>query len=325
MKITNKHNLSLPLAVLFCTSDYDHDDSPNTISATTLMKPLKSIVLAMQNKDLSGEMDLIDMVPSVFGSAVHAFAEKGWLDYQTVVRALTAIGIAPEVQNRIVINPDPKNLKEGAIPIYIEKRSARKINGWTVRGKFDACVNGKLSDHKTCSVWSTIFGSGNKDYTLQGSIYAWLNQDIVSSNEISIEKNYTDWSSSEARKKSTYPQLRAESIDFPLMSMEAIEAYIVSKLKQIDECLKLHQSEMPPCNEEELWTKETLYKYYKNPEAKRATKNYLSSDEANARLNAEGCGIVKVFPGEVKRCAYCSVQPICDQSKGYLADGRLTL
>ncbi len=325
MKITNKHNLSLPLAVLLCTSDYDYDTRENAISATTIMKPLKSIVLSMQNQDIQREFDIIDMVPAVFGSAVHAFAEKGWNDKETVTKALTALGISPEIQSRVVVNPNPKKLKKDAIPIYIEKRSERKVNGWIVRGKFDACIDGKLSDHKTCSVWSTIFGSNDKDYTLQGSIYRWLNPEIVFANEISIEKNYTDWSSSKARSDSKYPQLRAESMNYPLMSNEATGSFIVSKLKQIDECLKLHQDEMPPCSEEELWSTPAEYKYFKKLEAKRATKIYHSIEEANARLNTEGCGTVKVFPGQIKRCAYCNVQPVCNQSKGYIADGRLKL
>lgn len=326
MKLTNKHKLSLPLAILFAHSDYDHDDRDNVISATALLKPVKSIALAIQNKDLKREMDLADNIPSVFGSAVHAFAEKGWSNRETLKFALDALGIAKEVQDRIVINPkDGEALPEDAIPFYIERRGERQVSGWTVRGKFDQCINGKLSDYKTCSVWSTIFDSNREDYILQGSIYRWIHQPIVTADNVSIEKIYTDWSASKARADRNYPQLRVGSSDYPLMSITDTEKWIIDRLHAIDTALKQKQDQMPLCTDEELWATPSKYKYYKKPGATKATKVYDNLGEAQGRLASEGCGEVKTFPGQVKRCGYCPVQPICDQSKGLIASGRLVI
>ena len=323
MKVTNKKNLSLPMAVLFSHQDYDYDNSEKTLSATRLMKPLRAIVLNMITDSLDGESDLTDFIPAVFGSAVHSFAEDGWKDRATVVKAMKAMGIREETIRKIVINP--KEMQDGSIPIYVEKRSSREINGWTIRGKFDGCVDGKLFDYKTQSVWAQIFGSNDEDYKLQGSIYKWLNPTIVFADNISIEKIFTDWSSSKARADSNYPQLRVMSKDYELMSLQETENWIVSKLAQIDANLNKEEKDIPQCKESELWMSESIWKYYKKPGAARATKNYKSVDEANKRLAKEGCGEIVSFPGEVKRCKYCNVQPVCSQASKYIEQGRLRI
>ena len=323
MNLTNKHNFSLSLAVLFAHSDYDGpgNDDPKTISATGILKPTRAIVLSMQNPDLSTDNDLADFIPSVFGSAVHAFAEAAWKKPETIMAALDALSIGSETKKRIRINPT--SLAVGDIPIFIEKRSKKKLAGWTISGKFDVCINGKLSDYKTCSVWSEIFGSNDDNYTMQGSIYRWLNQDIVTEDEISIEKIFTDWSSSKARQDKKYPQLRADSKNYPLMTVSAIEKWLEEKLNLIDQYLPLPQEEIPLCQIEELWASDSKWKYYKKPGAARATKVYDSSSEAEARLSSEGCGEVLHFPGEIRRCTYCNVVDICTQAADFRAAGRL--
>ncbi len=323
MNITNKNNLSLPLAVLFSYSDYDGVVADKTISATSLLKPLRSIILGLQNPDLYSEVDLTDMIPAVFGSAVHSYAQDAWEDPATVTKALTAMGINAETQKRVVINP--KTVEQGQVPIYIERRSERKINGWTIRGKFDGCVDGKLFDYKTKSVWSDIFGSNDEDYKLQGSIYRWLNPTIALADSISVESVYTDWSSSKARADSKYPQLRVASKDFDLMSLETTGNWIAERLAIIDSCMDLAQADLPRCTPEELWETPTKYKYFKKEGAKRATKIYDSMSEASLRLSNEGCGEIRTFPGQIKRCNYCNVAGICTQAQEYINSGQLEL
>lgn len=322
MKITNKHNLSFPMAVLVSTSDYDHDNSEKTISVTGLLKPVRAIVLGFQNKDLFKEIDLVDLIPSSFGSAIHAFAEKGWRNRDTVAQALRIMSVSEKTIDQVVVNP--KDSWAGQIAIYTEKRSSRKINGWTVRGKFDGCVDGKLFDYKTTSVWSYIFGSNRQDYILQGSMYRWLNPTIVTDDNVSIESMFTDWSAVKARSDKKYPQLRALSQDYPLMSLPAIEEWIVQRISEIDRHLGSSQKELPRCNDEELWASEDKWKYYKGDSRVRATKVFNTLDEAQARFSSSGTGAIVHFPGEVKRCQYCNVVNICDQAAELRAQGRLT-
>jgi len=318
MKLTNKNNLSLPLAVLLSHSDYDYNSDPKTISATTLLKPIRSIILALQNPDLDKSVDLSDLIPSVFGSAVHAFAESGWNKLSTVRTAMDALSVSLDVSKRVIINPE--TVLQGQIPIYIERRSSRPLNGWNISGKFDGCVDGKLFDYKITSVWGFIFDSNSEDYVLQGSIYRWLNPTIVTADHISIERVFSDWSSTSARNDRKYPQLRVQSTDYPLMSLSATESWISNRLAAINSGI------LPTCTDDELWAKPDVWKYYKKKGAKRATKNYTNSSEAYTRLSTDGdTGEVIHFPGKINRCKYCSVCEICTQAKELIAAGRLEL
>lgn len=323
MKLTNNCKLSLPLAVLLSHSDYDHNSDIKTISATSLLKPIRATILEMNNPSTDKEVDLSDMIPSVFGSAVHAFAEKGWNSKAALANALKALGINEATSRCIVVNPE--TLKEGDIPIYIEHRSSRELNGWTIRGKFDGCVNGKLFDYKITSVWGHIFDSNYDDYSKQGSIYRWLNPTIVFDDSVSIEKVFSDWSSQDARSKKDYPKLRVLSKDYPLMSIEAIEQWMANRLAVLDQYEGSAQENIPMCSDDELWNTPDKWKYFKKAGAKRATKVYDTPMEANVRLSTEGTGEVIHFPGKVKRCIYCNVQPICTQAQSLVDAGRLDL
>jgi len=282
MKITNKYKLSLPLAVLLSHSNYDHDSSIKTISATKLLKPIRATILEIQNPHIKKEVDLADLIPSVFGSAVHSFAEKAWNTPSTVSTALSALGVAEDTAKRIKINPE--TVAKGDIPIYVERRSSRELNGWTIRGKFDVCVDGKLSDYKNMSVWGHIYDSNSSDFTIQGSIYKWLNPTIVTANNISIEKIFSDWSSSKAKYTKNYPKLRVLSKDYPLMSLPDIEKWIIERLALLDKHISSQQSDLPLCNNDELWVSKK---------------------------------------SEVKRCIYCNVMDICHQAQAFIAEGRL--
>ena len=77
-KYTNKNNVSMPLAVWLMHDDYDYDKRDNVISATSLLKPLRALILSHQNKGLDKTVDIMDLVSSRMGSAIHAIAEKAW-------------------------------------------------------------------------------------------------------------------------------------------------------------------------------------------------------------------------------------------------------
>jgi len=324
MNITNKDDISLPMAVFLLHDEYDYDHRENVISATTLMKPLKAIILARQNLKLVKMVDLRDLIPSTMGNALHSWNEKAWMSGSTVLKALKVKGVSDKVISRIRINPDPDTVVDGDLVIYVEKRSEKRVGNWIVVGKFDLCTDGQLADLKSCSVWSEIYDSNSEDYTLQGSIYKWLNPDIVNENSINIEKMFTDWSAVRARQGGGYPASRVVSRKYPLMSIDAIEIWIKERLDSIDNLISSPQEELPVCSKEELWQSDNVWKYYKKVGAKRATKNYDNQLEAETRLGSDG-GEVKFFPGEVKRCRYCNVVDVCDQAQGYLSSGQLTL
>jgi hypothetical protein len=323
-KYTNKNNISLPLAVWLMHDDYDYDSRDNVISATALLKPTRALVLKYQNKDLDKSVDIADLVSARMGSAIHAIAEQAWTDRGNVSKALSALGTS-KLGEITIINPD-KPVKETEIAVYVEQRHETKVGDYIISGKYDLVVDGTLSDYKSTSVWTYIYDSNALKYTQQGSIYKWLAPDRITDNKIDIQFIFTDWSSAQAMRDSKYPQSRVLTKSYPLWSVEQTEHFIKTKLNDITNLSDKSQDELPECTSEELWESETKYKYFKNPNAQRATKNFDNLEEANIRLaNDGGVGIVNTVRGEVKACRYCEVVDICKQARNLINQGRLVV
>ena len=79
--------------------------------------------------------------------------------------------------------------------------------------------------------------------------------------------------------------------------------------------MQADENTIPLCSDEELWRTPTKYKYFSNPEATRATKNFDSYNEAYKyqQVEKKGKGIIKIIPGEARRCNYCIASSICSQ------------
>lgn len=323
-KYTNKHGVSLALAVFLMYDSYDHDSRENVISATTLMKPLRQLVLIRQNKELLKEIDISDLVASRMGTAIHDGCQQAWEDQENVNAALKALGASDLAIERVVINPPPGSLGEGQLPVYVEQRHEKEVDGYIVTGKFDLVLDGTVNDYKSTSVWSYIYDSNADKHTKQGSIYKWLTEKITS-DYININYIFTDWSAVKARQDSKYPQQRVVTKKYPLWSTSATEEWIRNKLDLLTQNIDKPQEALPECTDEELWASETVYKYYKDPNKKaRSTKNYSDRDEAFMRQGNDGGEVVEVR-GEVKACRYCPVVSVCTQAESLLVSGRLTL
>ena len=322
MSVTNKYGMSIPMAVMALYDEYDHNSDPSTISATSLLKPTRALVLGRKGTEVK-DIDVMDLIPSARGTALHTHFERAWIN--NYKEALTKLNQPEEFINSIVINPE--ELSEDQFPIYLEKRSNKKLGNYNISGKFDLVMNGVLHDLKTCSVWAYIFDSNSKDYTLQGSIYKWLNQDIITSDIVNIEFEFTDWSAQKAKQDSSYPQHRILQKAYPLLTIEQTEQWIANKLKEIDHYLNLPNDQLPLCTSEELWAKEDIFKYYKDPnKMSRSTKNFDNAADAYARQASDGgLGVVILVPGEVKRCGYCNALPSCTQAENLIASGALKL
>jgi hypothetical protein len=322
-KYTNKANVSLPLAVWLMHDDYDYDDRPNVISATSLLKPIRALVLKYQYNDINKEVDITDLVSARMGSAIHAIAEEAWLERGNISKALKAMGTS-NLDKIFIINPD-KPVKDSEVAVYVEQRHETTVGDYIISGKYDLVLDGTLSDYKSTSVWTYIYDSNAMKYTQQGSIYKWLAPDRITDNKVSIQFIFTDWSAANAARDSKYPQSRVLTRDYPLWSTDRTENYIKDKLQDVTSLLDKPQEQLPQCTSEELWESATKYKYFKNPDAQRATKNFDSLDEANVRLATEGIGTIKTVPGEAKACRYCEVVEVCDQAQSLINQGRLVL
>lgn len=322
---TNQEKIPLSLAVWLIDDDYDYDDDPDVISATTLLKPIKAIVLGRQHKELEKQGDIMSLIPSRMGTALHTAIEATWLKKEKVMHFLKLLGYPDEVITKIKINPESHT--EDDIPIYMEQRFKKRVGNFVISGKFDFCLNGALEDFKSTGVYNYISGSNKEKYMQQGSIYKWLAPDIITEDYMTIQYIFTDWSKLQAIKDKQYPQKRLIPQRLELMHVSQTQVFIESIVRKIEENLDRTQDEMPRCTDEELWRKPDQYKYYKDPtKTQRSTKNFDNMIDAQERLAADGyVGIVHTIPGEIVRCRYCNVVGICDQAQEYINSGLLTL
>lgn len=325
--LTNDTNISLSMAVWLASDNYDHTSDPNTISATTLLKPIREIVLARQNMNLAKKGDVSSLIPSSTGTAIHDSIEASWINETRRKEALTKLGYPESVINNIVVNPTKEELTPDSIPVYLEQRVFKQVGKYIISGKYDFVGNGHLEDFKSCSVYSYILQSNADKYIQQGSIYRWLNPEIITDDIMTIQYFFTDWNRLDSIKDTRYPNHKIMHQNFELMPVTETERFVTNILNTLDRYKDTDQDSLPRCTPEELWIKPTVWKYYKDPsKTTRATKNFDNSADANHRLMADGNkGIVKEVQGEPTKCKYCSVSAICSQAQEYVNMGQLTL
>lgn len=321
-------DVPLALAVWLATDTYDHDDDPFTISATTLLKPTRQIVLAARVKGKDLLTPLPEMINSRFGQSVHDGIERAWLHNHK--RALQALGYPQHVIDRVLVNPSKEQLllTPGAIPVYLEQRLKRKFGRWTVTGKFDFIGEGKVQDFKSTTVWVYLNQVNNNKYALQGSIYRCLGQELITQDVMDIHFIFKDWNAGKARSApDDYPRRAYHTQTFRLHSVPDTERFIVNKIAQIEKYWDAKEKDIPDCDDEELWRSEPEFKYYKNPQKMtRSTKNFDTKAEAYQRWSEDGgVGVVKEIPGEVTACKYCPSFPVCGQKDRLIAAGELKM
>lgn len=324
-KYSNLEGIPISMAVWLAEDTYDHNSDTKTISATALMKPVKQICMLNRIPAGDGVTDISSLVASKMGSSIHESIENAWLNNYT--QSLKDLGYPPGLIKSIVINPKLEDLTEDTLPIYMELRSSKVVNDVTVSGKFDFVGDGRLEDFKSTGVFAFMSGSNDSKYILQGSIYRWLNPEIITNDYMAIQFIFTDWKKVESMSNPKYPKTRLKEHVLPLKSIEETDAYIKNKLSLIDKCMDLPEEEMPMCTDEDLWRTDPVWKYYKSGKiSPRSTKNFPSMSEANNhRVNDGSVGIVVEVKGQVKACNYCNVASICQQRLTYIADKSLKI
>ena len=317
---TNKSNIPLSVATWLAHDTYDHDERPNHLSVTSLMKPLKQLILAARVDKKMYKPDVASMIPSRIGTAIHDMLENSWTSgYRN---NLFNLGVPSKIIDKVRINPEVE--EEGTIPVYLEQRAEKEIDGFIISGKFDFIGEGRVEDLKTTSVYTFMNKTNDEKYILQGSLYRWLNPDKINRDDMAIQFIFTDWSGARIREPG-YPNARHHEHRLDLMPIVAAESYVRRKLALIKKYWDAPESEIPDCTNEDLWRKADAWKYYKNPaKTVRSTKNYDNQMEADMRASLEG-GIVIKKPGQVVACRFCDAFTECTQKDRYLNSGELNL
>lgn len=330
---TNQANVPLSMAVFLATDYYDGVED-NTLSATTLLKPIRQVVLASRVPDKDARPDVISLVKSRMGTAIHDSIEKAWMENHE--EGMKALGYPQRVIDRVVVNPQASDLHDDMIPVYLELRSYKEVEGMRVSGKFDFVADGRVEDFKATSVNTWINGNKTDDYVLQGSIYRWLNPEVIYQDTMAINFIFWDFQAARAAYDQNYPPRPMTQKIFKLMSVQETESYVRGRIRRIKQLWDAPQEDLPLCTDKELWRKDPEWKYYKNPDkTSRSTKNFRISEygsaaaaksAAYARLTKDGnVGLVKEVPGEVVACKYCPAFPICTQKDDLIASGALKL
>lgn len=322
-KMTNMQQIPLSVAVFLAVDHYDY--VPKTISATSLLKPLRQYILSRRVPQGTVIPDIEDFISSRMGTAIHDGIEKAWTHHY--VQAMKDLGYPDKVIDRIKVNPKPEELKEDTIPVYMELRSFKEVKGFRVSGKFDFVGNGALEDFKSTSVYTWIKDRKDEDYILQGSIYRWLNPEIINSDVFTIQFIFTDWQKAMTRNDPAYPARRMMPRKYKLMSVADTEKYVINRLDQIEKYYDKPDDEIPECTDKELWRSDPVWKYYKNPEKlAKSTKNFDNEAEAIARWQTDGgVGQLIAVPGQAKACLYCPAFTVCKQKDRLIESGDLII
>lgn len=324
MKITNNSGFRLPIAVWLLHDNYDYINDENYISATSLLRPIKQIILAKRVLAEDKAMDLAERVSASMGNALHDSIQSAWENPEGRAKALRQLGYPDQVIDRVVVNPSKEHIEANpdCIPVWIEHRMFRKINGFIIGGKLDFSAEGMLDDFKSTSVYTYLKNRKDTDYQLQGSIYRWLDPELIKDEFIHINFIFTDWQKFMSYNDPDYPKDRIKEHVVKLLSLDQTEKFISDKLNQIVTYWNSPEEEIPECTDEDLWRSDPQYKYYSDPQKAndpkaRSSKNFDNLNEANAHMAEKGKGIIKVVPGEVKACQYCPAYLVCKQKDQY--------
>lgn len=324
-KYTNQTGLPLPIAVWLANDTYDREAAG--LSATTLMKPTRQIILSSRIPAGEGTVDISGLIKSRIGTAIHDAIESAWTN-EKLHQTLANLGIPDKVIKRFKINPEVIEDGKPVIPMYLEKRSSREVLGQKITGKFDFIADGRVHDFKFTSTFSYTSGNKDEDYILQGSIYRWLNPDIITDDMMSIIFIFGDWSKNRyLSNKEKYPASQIIARDFVLLPEATVQKFVESKVNELIKCTNLKEEELPLCTDKELWRKEDTFKYYKNPSSTgRSTKNFDNYNEAYLQFIKDGSvGRIDTVKGSVQACLYCSAFTLCSQKDDLIEAGELKI
>ena len=119
-------------------------------------------------------------------------------------------------------------------------------------------------------------GTKDEEFQLQGSIYRWLNPDIITDDVIAINLLLVDFMPGRAANDSSYPKSSTPQKLISLMPVADTETYIANKLSQLKRYQDVPEEDLPKCSDKDLWRSDPEYKYYKNPEKRaRSTKTLM--------------------------------------------------
>ena len=322
------------MAKLWAVDDDYTGNSPDiyAISVTTLIKPVRELILIMQERknpspvpDFVAPTDeeLLSRVKAKIGQNIHSGYEQALI--HRGIENMAKVGLGDVYLNSMRVNPKIKSEpEEENWDVYTERRATKKYGKYRVSGQIDSIVFGELGDLKTTSNFVYHLPDTKDKHILQGSINRVLQGDLVESDHICITYVILDYRAFEA-SRDNYVNTPVFDKNYVLLTREATHDFIMSRLDAVTKYIDSPQSELPKCNDKDLWVRGTKYKYFSKPTNKVATKVFDTMTEASGFLMSKGGkGIIKTVKGRPKACNYCSVKEVCQQRVALINSGDLT-
>lgn len=299
------------------TSDQKDD---KTISVTSLLKSTREIIITRRIAQSEGGYteDISGLLASRLGQALHSGIEQAWL--HNFKESMGLLNYPKKLIDSIEVNPEVPDPNK--IQVYLEQRASRKVGEWVVTGQYDIVMNGQVQDVKSTSTYAYTSGVNDSQYVMQGSIYRWLNPELITDDVMTIQYLFKDWSKVQAISNPNYPALPVVEKPFALKDINEADSFVKSKLSEIDLYIDAPEPELPYCTKEELWQKDSVWKYYGKLDAKRATKVFDNVHDANLYMSQKnGAGIVIEVKGEPVKCGFCNAAAHCSQFASMMSDG----
>lgn len=279
MVITN--NLNLPRAFVEMAQK-DYEIKPDEYRATSLLKPVREILLERRHKDEITQ-DVSDMIWMLFGTAVHSVLEQQVEGDHEIKEARIKIPFAGKILS-------------GKPDLYDGQRET-------------------LVDYKTTSVWKVVHREFD-DWRKQLLIYSYMLRSIgfpVSRGEIIAMLK--DHSKTKAKTDADYPPLPVSRIIFKFKEQDFadIEQFLTEKFEAIKEAESLPDDELPLCPPADRYNSGDAYAVKRN--GRKTALRVLDSQEVAEEYIVQNGGkdlYVEHRPGVDKKCMeYCSCREFC--------------
>ena len=278
MIITNNTRLPMPFVRM---AESDYSPTPKRYSATTLLKPVREILLKRRH-DSKLECDCSEMIWLLFGKAVHSILEQ----YGTGENEFTEARLEVELENGYTVS--------GILDFYDMKK-------------------GEVVDYKTASVWKVMY-KDFEDWKKQGLIYAWLlRKNGLECKSATFYAILKDHSRQKAKFDTEYPKDPVYRIEFAVTDEEIaeIDEFIKDKIERLRENEDKPDDELPLCTLEERWNDGDKYAVMRKG-VKRALRVLDSMEAAREYVADKGGDYIELRKGEDKKCAdYCLCSTKC--------------
>lgn len=291
MIITNKYNL--PQTFLNIVERPTYTKGKAHLSVTELINSPQIVQLRAKYENQI-QVDVSEMVWSIFGTAVHHVLEQG------------------KDENHLV-----------------EQRLHAELDGWHISGAIDLQIvtdeGIEINDYKTVGAWGVM--NEKVEWEQQLNIYAWLVERVkqVPVSRIKIVAIIRDWNRRDSQTKAGYPEAPVAVLEIPLWGMDDRERFIRGRINAHSEALFASETgtEIPPCTPAECWEKPTTYAVKKEG-AVRAKSVFDNREQAEQAVIDAGKGYyLETRPGERTRCAnFCQVSQWCTQYQTYLEESK---